>query len=467
MNAVQSQVGILMKRNVVLGVVLSVLMVAGYGRAASQDSTKATAPPASPAVTYEDGSLRLSKDAYVRVGGLLQPAVELQQDLPTAAQSASSAYTRRWQHQLFVRRMRFLFGGKVTQDFAFFFDFEAANVGRITNGVKAMTPTVNLLDAQLSYIASQQFSVMSGLMIIGPSRNGLQSATSLMPVGYGCYTFIANSGSPNGLDSYVARDIAVMARGLLVDNRFEYRVSVSDGRSRALSQSLYSPVRITTRVQYDFLDKQVADLTSGIGSYFYTGTYFGKKSVFAVGGGIDIQGAYTSLAADLFLDRPMGDGDGLTVSLGYQYLNGGSPDNSDLVLRTSTGTMDSVRADAIARLVPKESVVFAEAGYYLKNLSLQPVVKMDIRHVNATSVAQLNLPANASSAQIAQAQDKLSESRVGVGLNYVPRGHNFNLKAMWEYVSRTQDGIATAADRYPEFNKGYSLFTLQGQWMFF
>ena len=456
-----------MRINVVIVTVFSLLVVAGGGRAQSQDSTKAPTPTPSSAVTYEDGSIRISKDAYVRFGGLLQPAVELQQDLPTATQDAGGSYSRRWQHQLFVRRMRFLFGGKVTQDFAFFFDFEAANIGRITSGVKAMSPTVNLLDAQLTYIATQEFSIMSGLMLVGPTRNGLQSATSLMPVNYGCNTFIANAGSPNGLDSYVGRDIAVMARGLLAENRFEYRVSLSDGRSRALPQSLYSPVRFTTRVQFDFFDKQTPDLYSGIGSYYYTGTYVGQKNVLAVGGGADIQGAYTSVAADLFLDRPFGEGNGLTVSLGYQYLNGGSPDNADLLLRASTGMMDSVRAEAIARLIPKQSIFFAEAGYYIKTLNLQPVVKYDLRAVNSTSVAQLNLPVNALSAQITQAQDKLSESHIGVGLNYFPRGHNFNLKAIWEFVSRTQEGIASASNRYPEFKKGYSLFTLQGQWMFF
>jgi hypothetical protein len=66
-----------------------------------------------------------------------------------------------------------------------------------------------------------------------------------------------------------------------------------------------------------------------------------------------------------------------------------------------------------------------------------------------------------------QTKDILSESRFGVGLNYLPKGHNFNVKAMFEMVSKTQKGIATAGTPYPEFSKGYAMFTLQGQWMFF
>jgi hypothetical protein len=359
----------------------------------------------------------------------------------------------------------------VTPSFTFFFDFEVATVGRITSGVKNMTPSVILLDAQMAYIASQEFSIMSGLMLIGPTRNGLQGAISLMPVNYGAYTFGANNGSPNGLDNFVGRDVAVMARGLFNENRLEYRLSVSDGRSRANPggaaplQALYSPFRTTLRLQYDFWDKQTPDLFAGIGYYYYTGTYFGKKDVLALGGGVDIQGNYSSFAADLFLDHPMGEGDGLTVSLGYQMLNGGYPDGSEV----SGGI---ARTDAVSRLVPKQNVLFAEAGYYIKSLNLQPVAKFDSRMVTSTNPYQYGLPpaATITDAQYTYLQDLKSETRFGLGLNYVPRGHNFNFKGMWEMVSDTQAGLVSAVNAsnpYPEFKKSFMLFTLQGQWMFF
>jgi hypothetical protein len=445
---------------------MAVLALAVGGPANAQDTLKVGTP-----VTYDDGSLRLSKDVSVRIGGLLQPSLELQQDLPTAAQDSSSGYNRRWQHQMFVRRMRLLFSGKVTPAFTFFFDFEVATVGRITAGVKNMTPTVNLLDAQMAYIACQQFSVMSGLMLIGPTRNGIQGAISLMPVNYGAFTFGANNGSPNGLDNFVGRDVAVMVRGLFNENRLEYRLSFSDGRSRANPPSpaplevLYSPIRTTLRLQYDFWEKQTPDLFSGIGSYFYTGTYFGKKDVLALGGGVDLQGNYSSYAADLFLDHPMGEGDGLTVSLGYQMLDGGFPDGSEI-------TAGVARADAISRLVPKQNVLFAEAGYFIKSANLQPVAKFESRMVKSTNPYAYGLSpvATITDAQYTYLQDLKSETRFGLGLNYVPRGHNFNFKGIWEMVSDTQAGLASAASAsnpYPEFKKSYMLFTLQGQWMFF
>ncbi len=448
-------------------VLFIVLALAVGGSAYAQDTLKAGTP-----VTYDDGALRLSKDVSVRIGGLLQPSFELQQDLPTAAQNADANYNRRWQHQLFVRRMRLLFAGKVTPSYTFFFDFEVPTVGRITSGVKNMTPTVNLLDAQMAYIASQQFSVYSGLMLIGPTRNGLQGATSLMPVNYGAYTFGANNGSPNGLDNAVGRDVAVMARGLFDENRLEYRLSFSDGRSRGAGQFLYSPIRTTLRLQYDFWDQQTPDLFSGIGYYYYTGTYFGKKDVLALGGGADLQGNYSSFAVDLFLDHPMGEGDGLTISLGFQMLNGGTPDGSELFKRTTTGIVDSARSESIARLVPKQNVLFAEAGYYIKSLNLQPVVKFESRAVTSTDPYQWNLSTVAviPGGEYTYLQDLKSETRFGVGANYLPRGHNFNVKAMWEMVTDNQAGLAssvTAANPYPEFKKSYNLFTVQGQWMFF
>ncbi|HTY58891.1 MAG TPA: hypothetical protein VMF59_08740, partial [Bacteroidota bacterium] len=293
-----------------------------------------------------------------------------------------------------------------------------------------------------------------------------------MPVNYGAYTFGANNGTPNGLDNFVGRDVAVMARGLFYENRLEYRLSFSDGRSRGQGQFLYSPFRTTLRVQYDFWDQQTPDLFGGIGNYFYLGTYFGKKNVLALGGGVDLQGNYSSVAADLFLDHPMGEGDGLTLSVGFQMLNGGTPDGSELFKRPSTGVVDSARSDAVSRLVPKQNVLFAEAGYYVKSLSLQPVVKFESRTVTSTDPYQwgLSTVANIAAGEYTYLQDLKSETRFGLGANYVPRGHNFNVKAMWEMVTDNQAGLASAvsaATPYPEFKKSYMLFTLQGQWMFF
>ena len=168
----------------------------------------------------------------------------------------------------------------------------------------------------------------------------------------------------------------------------------------------------------------------------------------------------------------MGEGDGLTVSIGFQMLDGGSPDGSELLRRPSTGIVDSVIATSVSKLVPKQNVLFAEAGYYIKSLNLQPVVNFSSRMVNSTNPYQLNLSSVATipGAEYTYLQDLKSETRFGLGISYLPRGHNFNIKGMWEMVSDTQAGLAStvsASNPYPEFKKSYALFTVQGQWMFF
>jgi hypothetical protein len=230
-------------------------------------------------------------------------------------------------------------------------------------------------------------------------------------------------------------------------------------------------------VQYDIFDKQIPDLFAGISGFYYTGSFFGKKKILAVGGGVDLQRNYSSFAGDAFFDYPVNDGDGITVSVGYQAHNGGDPDPSDLSYALNKpDSLVGISATSLARLVPKQGVFFAEAGYFISSLKLQPIVKFELKSVKGTELQQnlLPLPANATATQVdarqktlTQLNDVACESRFGVGLNYLPKANNFNVKAMFEVVSRTQKGIATAADPYAEFKKGYILFTLQGQWMFF
>jgi hypothetical protein len=449
-----------------------VMLVAGSGFA--QDTTKKA--PQGPAVTYEDNSLKLTKEASVRIGALLQPALTFQQDLPSASQAADANYNRRWQRQMFVRRMRLLFDGKVTPNFTFFFDLEAPNVGFVTTSNS--TPKANavapaLLDAQIGYIASQEFSVMTGLILLGITRNGLTSAAALMPVNYGSYTFTSNSGTGNALDNGTGRDVALMARGLLADNRLEYRVSLSDGRSRNGGQALYSPFRVTARLAYDVFDVTTPDLFAGIHNFYYAGSSFGKKQSLSIGGGIDMQGGFMAFGGDVFLDYPTGGGDGLTVSLGVQHIDGGSPDQSFLVPRRVPATTDSLPSGFASYFTPKQTDIFVEAGYYIADLKLQPVVKFESKAVSTTDDYQLKqqppltqAETDAHSAKYTYWSDLASESRIGFGLNYLPKGNNFNIKSMWEIVMPIQSDLP-ANGALSEFKKSYSMFTLQAQWFFF
>ncbi len=109
----------------------------------------------------------------------------------------------------------------------------------------------------------------------------------------------------------------------------------------------------------------------------------------------------------------------------------------------------------------------APAGYFIGSLNLQPVVKFESRSVNGTGLQMNVLPVTTNPAKTTQLNHIASQSRFGVGANYFPRGHNFNVKALMEFVSTTQAGLGGAAATFPEFKKSYALFTPQGQWMFF
>src|SRR5205823_1215113 len=74
--------------------------------------------------------------------------------------------------------------------------------------------------------------------------------------------------------------------------------------------------RVMARVQFNLFDPETG--------YFYAGTYGGAKKILSIGGGIDHQGGYTGLAADLFFDWPLG-ADVLTAQVNYLHLSGTAP----------------------------------------------------------------------------------------------------------------------------------------------
>src|SRR5947208_10727309 len=82
---------------------------------------------------------------------------------------------------LFIRRIRLLFGGQVAKNVTFFVDTDSANLGRTVNGVKNTPSTTIIQDAYGEFKASDAFAVDAGLMFVPFSRNSVQSAATLLP----------------------------------------------------------------------------------------------------------------------------------------------------------------------------------------------------------------------------------------------------------------------------------------------
>jgi hypothetical protein len=278
---------------------------------------------------------------------------------------------------LFIRRLRLLFGGQVAKYVTFFVETDAPNLGKTLPGGKNISPGVVLQDAYAEFKAHDALAIDAGLMFVPFSRNSLQSAATLLPIDYGAFTFAQSTAT----QSTVGRDTGFQARGYLLRNRLEYRIAAFQGARDARSDN---SLRYAGRVQYEFLESE------GTG-FFYTGTYLGKKKVAAAAAAFDAQSDYHAYDADAFVDVPIGIG-AVTAQVSYNRFDGG----------TTFLTL------------PRQNVAFVEAGYLLRALKLMPVVQFTRRGIVDTSTGD--------------------ETHWSLGANYWWAAHNANVKAAYGRV---------------------------------
>ncbi len=77
---------------------------------------------------------------------------------------------------LFIRRIRLLFGGQVAKNVTFFVETDAPNLGKVLPGGTNISPAVNLQDAYAEFKLHSALAIDAGLMFVPFSRNSLQSA---------------------------------------------------------------------------------------------------------------------------------------------------------------------------------------------------------------------------------------------------------------------------------------------------
>jgi hypothetical protein len=279
---------------------------------------------------------------------------------------------------LFVRRIRLLFGGQVAKYFTFFAETDSPNLGRTLPTGKNITPAVIIQDIWGEFKPADAFMIDAGLMFVPFSRNAIQSAASLLPIDYGPFTF--SQSAPT--QSSTGRDTGFMARGYVAKNRLEYRIGAFMG---SRDPNSFDSLRYAGRLQYEFLD------TEGTG-FFYTGTYLGAKKVASIAGAFDSQGDYHAYDADAFIDYPIGRG-AVTAQFDYNRFDGGT--------RFAT--------------LPKQDVYFFEAGYYVRAIKAEPVVQYSHRDIVNTSTGDT--------------------TQWSVGGNFWWAAHNANVKAAYTRIS--------------------------------
>lgn len=318
--------------------------------------------------------IKVNDDTFFRLGLLLQTQAEALQD------PASRGYAQ----NVYVRRVRLLLGGQIAKNITFFLETDSPNLGKsVAAGTKNSQPSLYLQDAYVEFKFNDAFALDAGLMLPSPSRNGLQSAASLLPLDYGPYTF-ANSGPTQ---SNVGRDTGIQAKGYLLNKKLEYRAGLFQGMRDQTDREL----RFTGRLQYNFLEAETG--------FFYTGTYLGKKKVLAVGTGIDRQHDYTGYAFDVFFDHPVGNG-------------------------AITAQADLIRYDggAFLKTLPRQTDLLVEAGYLIGKTRFMPVVQFTNRSFSNGG--------------------GFDETRTSAGLNYFLTGHNANIKALYTRIDN--DGTRAA-----------------------
>jgi hypothetical protein len=284
---------------------------------------------------------------------------------------------------LFVRRIRLLFGGQVAKNVTFFVEAGTPNLGKTLPDGKNIQPAVIIQDAYGEFGLSDGLALDAGLIVVPYSRNSLQSPSRLMPIDYGAYTFSASTPT----QSTGGRDTGFQAKGYFLASHLEYRIGIFQGLQDPVADNGF---RYAGRVQYNVWDTET--------SFFYPGTYLGTKKILAVGTAFDRQQDYHAYASDVFVDYPLGRG-AVTGQFDYNRFDGG----------------------ATLKTVSKQNDVLLEFGYFIGRAKLMPVLQFARRGLVDTS--------------------RGDENRISVGANYWWAGHNANIKAAYTRIDPA--GLAT------------------------
>jgi hypothetical protein len=282
-----------------------------------------------------------SKDgtASLKIGFLAQPQLEVIDTPDGTGQSKN----------VFLRRIRIVFGGKVSEKWTFFFETDSPNAGK-TTGDKTTNPTgakdagsIYIQDAYFTFNEGDAFKVDVGMIMIPLGHNHNQSAATLLPVDYGLYAF--TEAVPIG--ARVGRDYGAQLRGYPVGQHVEYRLGVFGGARGVEARNSF---RVAGRaVWYPF----AADT-----GFFYSGTFQGARRVLAIGAGFDTQKSYHTYAADAFIEQPLNEGrQGLTAQLNWVRLDGG----------------------AFLTGLPKQDTLEVEAGFHFVRARITPLVQYSWR----------------------------------------------------------------------------------------
>lgn len=274
-------------------------------------------------------------------------------------------------NNLFFRRLRILAGGKINDQWSYFFETDSPNLGKGAKGEN----DIYIQDFVVTYKpGGDAFNLDVGMLLDPITYNSNQSAATLLATDYGPYSF-AWAGP---LTTKVGRDYGVRARGYLFSDHLEYRASILQGNR---GDNSTNDLRFFGRLMFNVFEAQ-----KGL---FYTGTTLGKKKLLSFGASYDKQEDYQTFGLDAFYDQPLGDGNGLTLQANWSNVDG----------------------DDFLTTLPEQQNMLLEAGFYLNSMKLLPFVQYSDRDFDDSALGD--------------------EDKFQIGLGYMFSGHNGNLKVSY------------------------------------
>ncbi|MBU0740828.1 OprO/OprP family phosphate-selective porin [bacterium] len=334
-----------------------------------------------------------------------------------------------------LRRGRFRLSGLVNEKLSCFLQTA------INGATDEVGPTMRMTDARIEYATHPGARFFLGLHKAPTSRQELTSAAARLAIdrpglagkclnrGADVLTVFANAtyepGGSGLRGEEGARDMGVTLFGtgaLAADVHLKYYLGVYDGIQAAGADA----ERYAGRVQLNFGDAEEA---FSVSSYYLGGkntvglglSYDTQQSVAADAGGGTVD--YAMLAADVFLEKPLGGGT-LTVEGGYTALDFGG------AVRLVTPAAAPAPAVTLDLRRSQGGGFYAQASYLLGG-SWQPWVEYE----SWTSDA---------------ADGTGGYTSLRLGLSYFAQGHNANLKLGVERFtpeipfSAVEDGLTSA-----------------------
>ena len=314
-------------------------------------------------------------------------------------------------------------GGTLWSDVEYFFQTDAADIGK-ANAMGVKNSSVpSIVDAFVTWKIVDELKVDFGFLLPALAHNALQTPVTQLGIDYFAFTY-RHSAAFNNANNVFGRDTGLQLRGLLFDNHIEYRLGLFEGvRRPAIAAMGMNPPKLAARNSFRYTGRLQINLLDAEDTFFYGGSYLGKKKIVSVGGSFDKQKEYVYWAADAFIDMPAGPGS-VTAQFNLSQWDG----------------------DKFIPALLKQTAVQGQFGYRIAALNLAPVVGFE----------KLTF-ADIADAKVAGANP--DQTRLIGGLVYYIHGHNTNIKAFYSHWSSKVQKAAEA--------KAYGQLTVQLQYFVF